>query len=66
MFPLFQRGEKSAIRLLTMLVVEIQSIVCIITIQTCKSCNIITYRDFNSAEARKCWFPRRLVDVVGG
>lgn len=34
----------------------VQSIVCIITIQTCKSCNIITYRDFNSAEARK-WFP---------
>ena len=31
-----------------------QSVVCVIAIQTCKSMGIITYRDFNSEEARKC------------
>ncbi|KKK15307.1 hypothetical protein P175DRAFT_0445504 [Aspergillus ochraceoroseus IBT 24754] len=38
----------------------IQSIVCIIAIQTCKSCGLITYRDFNLDEARK-WFPITLL-----
>ncbi|KAI9371113.1 hypothetical protein BJX61DRAFT_543971 [Aspergillus egyptiacus] len=38
----------------------VQSLVCIIAIQTCKSCGIITYRDFNLDEARK-WFPITLL-----
>lgn len=32
----------------------IQSIVCVVAIQACKSMGVITYRDFNSDEARKC------------
>ena len=31
-----------------------QSIVCVIAIQSCKTAGIITYRDFNQEEARKC------------
>ena len=31
-----------------------QSVVCVIAIQTCKTFGVITYRDFNSDEARKC------------
>lgn len=31
-----------------------QSVVCIVAIQTCKACGIITYRDFSADEARKC------------
>ncbi|KAB8078014.1 GDP-mannose transporter [Aspergillus leporis] len=38
----------------------IQSVVCIIAIQTCKSCGLITYRDFNTDEAKK-WFPITLL-----
>ncbi|KAL2823976.1 GDP-mannose transporter 1 [Aspergillus cavernicola] len=38
----------------------IQSLVCIIAIQTCKSVGLITYRDFNLDEARK-WFPITLL-----
>ncbi|BCS03898.1 GDP-mannose transporter [Aspergillus luchuensis] len=38
----------------------IQSLVCIIAIQTCKSCGLITYRDFSADEARK-WFPITLL-----
>ncbi|GAB7347903.1 hypothetical protein MBLNU459_g5426t1 [Dothideomycetes sp. NU459] len=34
----------------------VQSVVCVIAIQSCKSAGIITYRDFNSDEAKK-WFP---------
>ncbi|KAF8416522.1 hypothetical protein EV426DRAFT_710289 [Tirmania nivea] len=34
----------------------VQSVVCVMTIQACKSLNIITYRDFKMDEARK-WFP---------
>ncbi|KAI9832521.1 MAG: GDP-mannose transporter [Sarea resinae] len=34
----------------------VQSVVCVIAIQTCKSMGIITYRDFSSEEAKK-WFP---------
>lgn len=33
-----------------------QSVVCVIAIQTCKTFGAITYRDFNSDEARKCQF----------
>lgn len=33
---------------------EVQSIVCVIAIQTCKFSGVITYRDFNSDEAKKC------------
>lgn len=28
--------------------------VCVIAIQTCKSAGVISYRDFNSDEAKKC------------
>jgi len=34
--------------------IRIQSIVCVIAIQSCKTSGVITYRDFNSDEARKC------------
>ncbi|GAB7362054.1 hypothetical protein MBLNU230_g2088t1 [Neophaeotheca triangularis] len=34
----------------------VQSIVCVVAIQLCKQANIITFRDFNTDEARK-WFP---------
>ncbi|KAI9697944.1 MAG: GDP-mannose transporter into the lumen of the Golgi [Candelina mexicana] len=34
----------------------VQSVVCVIAIQTCKTMGVITYRDFNSEEAKK-WFP---------
>ncbi|KAH1335097.1 GDP-mannose transporter [Aspergillus fumigatus] len=37
-----------------------QSIVCIVAIQTCKVSKLITYRDFNSDEAKK-WFPITLL-----
>lgn len=38
----------------------VQSVVCIIAIQSCKSAGLITYRDFNSDEAKK-WFPISLL-----
>ncbi|RMJ24464.1 hypothetical protein PHISP_04682 [Aspergillus sp. HF37] len=38
----------------------VQSVVCIITIQTCKSCGLINFRDFSSDEAKK-WFPITLL-----
>ncbi|KAL2219755.1 GDP-mannose transporter 1 [Thermoascus aurantiacus ATCC 26904] len=38
----------------------VQSIVCVVAIQTCKACNLITFRDFSSDEARK-WFPITLL-----
>ncbi|RAL08373.1 GDP-mannose transporter [Aspergillus homomorphus CBS 101889] len=38
----------------------IQSVVCIVAIQTCKACGLITYRDFSADEARK-WFPITLL-----
>ncbi|KAF2199310.1 Golgi GDP-mannose transporter [Delitschia confertaspora ATCC 74209] len=38
----------------------VQSVVCIIAIQTCKSAGLINYRDFNSDEAKK-WFPISLL-----
>ncbi|KAK9371348.1 hypothetical protein V1509DRAFT_614393 [Lipomyces kononenkoae] len=41
----------------------IQSLVCVIAIQTCKSLKIITYRDFNVQEARK-WFPISALLVI--
>lgn len=31
-----------------------KSVVCVIAIQSCKSSGVITYRDFNSDEAKKC------------
>ncbi|TKA48332.1 GDP-mannose transporter 1, partial [Cryomyces minteri] len=31
----------------------VQSVVCVMAIQSCKSSGIITYRDFNSDEAKK-------------
>ncbi|MCJ1483887.1 GDP-mannose transporter into the lumen of the Golgi [Schaereria dolodes] len=40
----------------------VQSVVCIVAIQACKSLDIITYRDFNTDEARK-WFPVSLLLV---
>ncbi|KAI9826832.1 MAG: GDP-mannose transporter into the lumen of the Golgi [Thelocarpon impressellum] len=38
----------------------VQSVVCVIAIQTCKTFGVITYRDFNSDEAKK-WFPISLL-----
>ncbi|EEQ29144.1 GDP-mannose transporter into the lumen of the Golgi [Microsporum canis] len=38
----------------------IQSIICIIAIQSCKTMGLINYRDFNSDEAKK-WFPISLL-----
>ena len=37
-----------------------QAIVCIVAISTCKAFGLITYRDFNTDEARK-WFPIALL-----
>jgi UDP-galactose transporter len=38
----------------------VQSVVCVVAIQVCKSSGLINYRDFNSDEARK-WFPVSLL-----
>jgi len=38
----------------------VQGVVCVVAISTCKSAGIITYRDFNSDEAKK-WFPISLL-----
>ncbi|KAF2434928.1 golgi GDP-mannose transporter-like protein [Tothia fuscella] len=38
----------------------VQSVVCVVAIQTCKTMGFINYRDFNSDEARK-WFPISLL-----
>ncbi|KAF2474214.1 UDP-galactose transporter [Lindgomyces ingoldianus] len=38
----------------------VQSVVCVVAISTCKSAGVITYRDFNTDEARK-WFPISLL-----
>ncbi|MCJ1368485.1 GDP-mannose transporter into the lumen of the Golgi [Acarospora aff. strigata] len=38
----------------------VQSVVCVIAIQSCKTAGVITYRDFNSDEAKK-WFPISLL-----
>jgi GDP-mannose transporter len=32
----------------------VQSVVCVVAISICKASGIITYRDFNSDEAKKC------------
>lgn len=32
---------------------------CIVAIQSCKTMGIISYRDFNKDEARKCTYTRR-------
>ncbi|KAJ5150506.1 UAA transporter [Penicillium coprophilum] len=45
---------------LNFLLLCVQSLVCIAAIQTCKSMGLITYRDFNSDEAKK-WFPITLL-----
>jgi len=41
---------------LNFLLLAVQSIVCVVTIQSLKTAGVITYRDFNVDEARK-WFP---------
>ncbi|KAL1969062.1 hypothetical protein VTN77DRAFT_896 [Rasamsonia byssochlamydoides] len=38
----------------------VQSIVCVVAIQTCKAAGVITFRDFSSDEAKK-WFPITLL-----
>ncbi|TKX24247.1 hypothetical protein C1H76_3550 [Elsinoe australis] len=38
----------------------VQSVVCVAAITTCKTAGVITFRDFNSDEARK-WFPVSLL-----
>ncbi|KAL9012613.1 MAG: hypothetical protein Q9173_002630 [Seirophora scorigena] len=45
---------------LNFLLLAVQGIVCVVAIQVCKSSGIITYRDFNTDEARK-WFPVSLL-----
>ncbi|KAL8674370.1 MAG: hypothetical protein Q9168_001230 [Polycauliona sp. 1 TL-2023] len=45
---------------LNFFLLAVQSIVCVVAIQMCKSAGIITYRDFNTDEARK-WFPVSLL-----
>ncbi|KAL8652811.1 MAG: hypothetical protein Q9226_004115, partial [Calogaya cf. arnoldii] len=45
---------------LNFFLLAVQSIVCVVAIQMCKSSGIITYRDFNAVEARK-WFPVSLL-----
>ncbi|KAL8908229.1 MAG: hypothetical protein Q9207_000950 [Kuettlingeria erythrocarpa] len=45
---------------LNFLLLAVQGIVCVVAIQICKSSGIITYRDFNTDEARK-WFPVSLL-----
>ncbi|KAJ6012958.1 hypothetical protein N7499_012442 [Penicillium canescens] len=45
---------------LNFLLLCVQSLVCIVAIQTCKSMGLITYRDFSADEARK-WFPITLL-----
>ena len=37
-----------------MRLIWVQSVVCVIAIQMCKSFGIIQYRDFNVDEAKKC------------
>lgn len=41
---------------LNFFLLAVQSVVCIAAITTCKAANVITFRDFNSDEAKK-WFP---------
>ncbi|KAK9473155.1 uncharacterized protein V1510DRAFT_402535 [Dipodascopsis tothii] len=41
----------------------VQSLVCVSAIQICKTFNVITYRDFNAAEAKK-WFPISVLLVI--
>ncbi|KAL8771307.1 MAG: hypothetical protein Q9209_003212 [Squamulea sp. 1 TL-2023] len=45
---------------LNFFLLAVQSVVCVVAIQMCKSTGIITYRDFNTDEARK-WFPVSLL-----
>lgn len=45
---------------LNFLLLCVQSVVCVTAIQTCKSCGLITYRNFSSDEAKK-WFPITLL-----
>ncbi|KAH0562993.1 GDP-mannose transporter into the lumen of the Golgi [Trichoglossum hirsutum] len=45
---------------LNFFLLAVQSIVCVVAIQACKSAGVITYRDFNSDEAKK-WFPISLL-----
>ncbi|KAF2764272.1 GDP-mannose transporter 1 [Teratosphaeria nubilosa] len=45
---------------LNFFLLAVQSVVCILAISTCKSFGLISYRDFNTDEARK-WFPITLL-----
>ncbi|EME82266.1 uncharacterized protein MYCFIDRAFT_197434 [Pseudocercospora fijiensis CIRAD86] len=45
---------------LSFFLLAVQALVCIAAISTCKAFGIITYRDFNTDEARK-WFPVSLL-----
>lgn len=47
---------------LNFFLVFVQSVVCVIAIQSCKAFGIISYRDFNLDEAKK-WFPISLLLV---
>lgn len=45
---------------LSFFLLAVQAVVCIVAIQTAKSAGFITYRDFNTEEAKK-WFPISLL-----
>ncbi|KAF2638999.1 GDP-mannose transporter [Massarina eburnea CBS 473.64] len=45
---------------LNFFLLAVQAIVCVVAISACKTAGLITYRDFNSDEARK-WFPISLL-----
>ncbi|PVI07538.1 GDP-mannose transporter [Periconia macrospinosa] len=45
---------------LNFFLLAVQAIVCVAAISTCKSAGLITYRDFNTDEAKK-WFPISLL-----
>jgi GDP-mannose transporter len=45
---------------LNFFLLAVQSIVCVVAIQSCKTAGIITYRDFKTDEAKK-WFPISLL-----
>ncbi|KIX96900.1 GDP-mannose transporter [Fonsecaea multimorphosa CBS 102226] len=45
---------------LNFFLLAVQSIVCVVAIQSCKTAGVITYRDFKADEAKK-WFPISLL-----
>lgn len=46
--------KKKSFKKWSVLICSLQSVVCIVAIQSCKTAGVITYRDFSSDEAKKC------------